>query len=50
MTLGEIIDVPINGIRSIRNQHHSLKFMQLAFMVGGNSKTGVRKKFLNGEF
>lgn len=35
-TLSEILDIPIDEIRSIRNQHPSFEFMYSASKVGGN--------------
>lgn len=46
VSLEEILDIPIDRIRSMRNQQLSLEFVQSASKVGGNSKTRVRKKSL----
>lgn len=48
--LGEILDVPVDVIRSVINKVPSLKFVQEASNVVRKSKFGVRKKFLKGEF
>lgn len=50
VSLGEILDIPIEGIRSVRNQQPSLEFVRSVLKVCGNSKDGVRKKFLKKKF
>lgn len=51
MNLSEILDVTISGISFLRNLQPLLDFVQSFSKVskaGGNSKAGVRNKFLMG--
>lgn len=50
VSLGKILDIPLDGIRSVRDQRPLVSFAQSASKVSENSKAGIRKKFLKGEF
>lgn len=41
VTLGEILDIPINRIRSVWNQQPSLEFVYSTSKIGRNFKVGV---------
>lgn len=46
LSLKEILDTPLNGIKSVKTQQPSLEFIQSTSKVGANSKAGVKKKFI----
>lgn len=48
--LGEILDVPMEGIRSVKEKVPSLEFVQEVSKISKKSKVGVLKKYLKGEF
>lgn len=47
--LGNFFDIPIVGIKSVKNQQPFVEFMQTSFKMEGTSTVGVTKFFLKGE-
>lgn len=45
-----ILENPIIGVRSVKNQQPSVEFMKNTSKVGGTSTKSVTKKFLEDKF